>query len=172
LDIWSIGCIFAELLYRKPLFPGKNTAEQIELIVSVLGTPKLEDIYKEGRENSRELVYKFGKVEKYNWDEIIPNASKEAKDLLDRFLKFSPDKRITIEEALNHPYFSDIKIDESEEEVVEPILPFDFDFEDTDVDVPQVKDLILHEIMLYHHQELLNEYEKKKEEYKRKMKEK
>lgn len=44
LDIWSVGCIFAELMGRRPIFPGKNYKHQIELICNVLGTPNVEDL--------------------------------------------------------------------------------------------------------------------------------
>ena len=44
VDIWSVGCIFAELLGRSPLFPGKDYLEQIQRIIAILGTPKSEDM--------------------------------------------------------------------------------------------------------------------------------
>jgi len=65
--------------------------------VSILGTPKVEDIYKEGRSNSRELILKFGKIEKVPWKDVISKATEDALDLLDRLLKFEPEKRITVE---------------------------------------------------------------------------
>jgi len=168
LDVWSIGCIFAELLDRKPLFPGKESAEQIELILSILGTPKIEDIYKEGRSNSRELIYKYGKIEKVPWKEILPNSSEDALDLLEKMLKFDPDKRITVEKALKHKYFDDLPYEEDEKP--EPVCKFDFDFEDKDLNTEELRELILQEIMLYHDQKLLDEYEKDKEIYKKNLK--
>lgn len=165
LDVWSIGCIFAELLDRKPLFPGKESSEQIELILSILGTPKIEDIYKEGRSNSRELIYKYGKLERVPWKEMFPNAPDDALDLLDKMLKFDPDKRITVEQAMKHKYFDDLPMEADEKP--EPVSKFDFDFEDQDLSTNDIKDLILHEIMLYHDQKLLDEYEKAKEIFKK-----
>lgn len=168
LDVWSIGCIFAELLDRKPLFPGKESAEQIELILSILGTPKIEDIYKEGRSNSRELIFKYGKIEKVPWKEIIPNGSEDALDLLEKMLKFDPDKRITVDKALKHKYFDDLPYEE--EDKPEPVSKFDFEFEEKDLSTEDLRELILHEIMLYHDQKLLDEYEKDKEIYKKNLK--
>lgn len=165
LDVWSIGCIFAELLDRKPLFPGKESSEQIELILSILGTPKIEDIYKEGRSNSRELIYKYGKLERVPWKEMFPNAPDDALDLLDKMLKFDPDKRITVEQAMKHKFFDDLP--QEADEKPEPVSKFDFDFEDQDLSTNDIKDLILHEIMLYHDQKLLDEYEKAKEIFKK-----
>lgn len=165
LDVWSIGCIFAELLDRKPLFPGKESSEQIELILSILGTPKIEDVYKEGRSNSRELIYKFGKIEKVPWREIFQNASDDALDLLEKLLKFDPDKRITVEQAMKHKYFDDLPVEVDEKP--EPVSKFDFEFEDQELSSADLRDLILHEIMLYHDQKLLDEYERAKDMYKK-----
>jgi len=165
LDVWSIGCIFAELIERRPLFPGKETSEQIELILSVLGTPKIEDVYKDGRSNSSEIIYKFGKIPKMPWKDILPTANDDALDLLEKMLKFDPDKRITVDEALNHKYFDDIP--KEHDEKTEPVSKFDFEFEDLDLNINELRDLILHEIMLYHDQGILDEYEKYKEQYKK-----
>jgi serine/threonine protein kinase len=168
LDVWSIGCIFAELLDRKPLFPGKDSSDQIELILSILGTPKIEDIYKEGRSNSRELIYKYGKIDKVTWKEIVPNASDDAVDLLEKFLKFDPEKRITLDQAMKHKYFDDLPHEDDEK--AEPVSKFDFEFEEVDLNITELRELILHEIMLYHDQKLLDEYEKNKEMYKKNLK--
>lgn len=165
IDVWSIGCIFAELLDRKPLFPGKDSAEQIELILTILGTPKIEDIYKEGRLNSREIIYKYGKIEKQPWKEILPKAPEDALDLLEKMLKFDPDKRITIENAMKHKYFDNLPVEK--EEKAESVSKFDFEFEDLDLDTVELREMILHEIMLYHNQGILDEYEKAKEQYKK-----
>lgn len=56
VDVWSVGCIFAELLRRKPFLPGTNTRNQLELIFEVLGTPSEEEITQIPREKSRKLV--------------------------------------------------------------------------------------------------------------------
>lgn len=130
-----------------------------------LGTPKIEDIYKDGRSGSRELIYKFGKVEKLAWKDILPKASDDAIDLLEKMLKFDPDKRITVDEAMKHKYFDDIP--KENDEKAEPVSRFDFEFEDQDLNINELRDLILHEIMLYHDQTILDEYEKAKEQFKK-----
>lgn len=173
IDIWSIGCIFAELLERKPLFPGKDTSEQIELIITILGTPKVEEMYKKGRTHS-ELIFKFGKIEKIPWTDIISNASEDALNLLDKMLKFDPEKRISIDEAINHKYFEGLReevekkwIDSGEDEnvAVESVSKFDFEFEDLDLSTTEMRELILLEIMLYHDNKILDDYELAKKDY-------
>jgi mitogen-activated protein kinase 7 len=128
-----------------------------------LGTPKIEDIYKDGRHNSSEIIYKFGKVEKLKWKDILPKATDDAIDLLEKMLKFDPDKRISVEEAMKHKYFDDLPKDADEK--VEPVSKFDFEFEDQDLNTNELRDLILYEIMLYHDQSILDEYDKAKEQY-------
>lgn len=162
IDVWSIGCIFAELLERKPLFPGKDTSEQIELIITILGTPRIEEMYKKGRTHS-DLIFKFGKIDKIPWKDLISNASDDALDLLDKMLKFDPDKRITIEQAMKHKYFDDLPVEVDEK--VESVSKFDFEFEELDLSTSELRDLILLEIMLYHDQKILDDYEKAREQY-------
>lgn len=93
-DIWSIGCIFAELLDRKVLFPGNNSDEQLELILTILGTPNKEELSKHpNRLLSIDKIFKHGSMSKIPWKEVISNYTDEAIDLLEKFLKFEPEKK-------------------------------------------------------------------------------
>ena len=150
------------------MFPGKSSNEQIELIISILGTPKLDDIYKDDRLKSKDSIFKYGKIDKVSWKEIFPSACPDALDLLDKMLIFDPDRRITAEKALKHKYFDDLP--HSEDEIPDPVSKFDFEFEEIELDILNMRDLILHEIMLYHDQKLLDEYEKLKEMYRKNIK--
>ncbi|KAK8794840.1 hypothetical protein WA158_001820 [Blastocystis sp. Blastoise] len=105
VDIWSIGCIFAEMYNGRPLFPGQNEKDQIDIIFKKLGTPSIEEW-----PHSREL----------NWDpntpdypvkrfeDIVKGMSPPAIDLLKKMLAYDPDKRIDCAHALKHPYFADV----------------------------------------------------------------
>ena len=105
----------------------------------------------------------FGKIDKIPWKDLISNASDDALDLLDKMLKFDPDKRITIEQAMKHKYFDDLPVEVDEK--VESVSKFDFEFEELDLSTSELRDLILLEIMLYHDQKILDDYEKAREQY-------
>jgi serine/threonine protein kinase len=72
-----------------------------------------------------EFLKKFDK-KKINFSKYIPNATKEAIDLLNKLLQYSPLKRLTAKEALAHPYFEELH-DESEELESKSILDFSFE---------------------------------------------
>jgi len=107
IDIWSIGCILAELLGRKVMFPGADYLKQITLIVKLLGTPDAADL-----ENilpaARDYILYLGPKPKALWSERFPHAQAEALDLLDKLLRFNPGQRLTAHQALCHPYFDDL----------------------------------------------------------------
>ena len=152
------------MIGRKPLFAGEESTEQVELIVQIIGTPKIDDVYKKGRGNLREVVFKFGPLKKMDYKQILPNASSEALDLLDKMLQFDPDVRYTINECLNHKYFKDM--DNTITDKPEKASEFDFKFEeDDDIETDELRKLILHEILLYHEDSIYDEYERKKAKF-------
>ena len=104
IDVWSVGCIFAELLGRKALFPGKDYIHQLNLITDVIGTPDEEDIDSIESEKARRYISSLPYKPPIPPERIYPNANPEAIDLLQKMLVFSPMKRITVEDALAHPY--------------------------------------------------------------------
>ncbi|KAG2382799.1 hypothetical protein C9374_004766 [Naegleria lovaniensis] len=142
LDIWSVGCIMAELLGRKPFFPGNNYLHQLDLILDVLGTPKDEDIKgcEKGVNYLKQLPRRAGK----DFRTIFPNASPAALDLLKKMLHFNPVKRITVEQALEHPYLANLH--DPEDEPTCP--PFDFAFED-EAAKGDLKAMLYNEIMAW-----------------------
>ena len=82
INIWSIGCILAELLGRTTIFPGKDTKHQLELILNILGTPTPEDIEDIPEVKSREFMKSIEKRKGKGIDRIFPDASPLAIDLL------------------------------------------------------------------------------------------
>jgi len=103
VDIWSCGCIFAELFSRKPLFPGQYEVDQLAKIFGLLGTPSEAD----WPEDSSVLRNNFPYSRPRSLSEILPELDGDAKDLLEKMLRFDPKRRITAAEALAHPYFSE-----------------------------------------------------------------
>jgi len=126
LDIWSVGCIFGELLRRKPLFPGESTFHQLKLIMTVLGSPAQgHDDHVSDPELKKYL--RTAGPPAIQLQECLPkNTSPYAIDLLTKMLAFDPKRRITAEEALSHPYFADIR-DKSARKVVMPSLELEVD---------------------------------------------
>ena len=139
--MWSIGCILAELLGRRAIFPGKDTAHQLELILNTLGTPTEEEIEAIPRAKSREFMKSLEKRKGKGFERMFPDANPIALDLLKKCFEFDPDKRITVEEALQHPYLSALHYPEDEPTTV-PVSRFDFEFERELLTARELKDLI------------------------------
>eukprot|EP00871_Galdieria_phlegrea_P000372 jgi/Galph1/1335/GphlegSOOS_G5968.1 len=126
VDIWSVGCIFAELLGRRPLFPGKDYMHQLRLITDILGTPSAQDIEYVESDKALRFIRSLPKKSPVPWKKLYPEASDQALDLLDRMLLFDPRKRCSVEEALAHPYLSSLH-DPSDEPLCESKFSFEFD---------------------------------------------
>ena len=108
VDLWSIGCIFAEMLNNKPLFPGKSEQDQLNRIFKLLGSPN-KDIW-----NTVHLLPDYKLCEHFPnyppqpFKRIIRHTDKYAIDLIARLLQLDPNKRISAKEALLHPYFASL----------------------------------------------------------------
>ncbi|QNP95748.1 kinase-like domain-containing protein [Yarrowia lipolytica] len=143
IDIWSVGCILAELLGGKPLFKGKNYVDQLNQILHYLGTPSEETLKRIGSPRAQEYVRGLPFMPKIPFSTLFPTANPEALDLLEKMLAFDPAERVTVEEALEHPY---LKIwHDPRDEPVCP-TPFDFSFEEVN-DMEAMKQMILDEVV-------------------------
>jgi mitogen-activated protein kinase 1/3 len=120
LDVWSIGCIFAELIGRAPLFPGDDYLDQIKRTIAVLGTPTHEDMTFIGNDLARKYIRKLPKRNKQSWASLYPKGNPVALNLLGKMLIFNPEKRYTVKQALKHPYFEGLHNEEAEPECDEP----------------------------------------------------
>ncbi|KAG4971690.1 hypothetical protein JHK85_038111 [Glycine max] len=100
IDVWSIGCIFAEVLTGKPLFPGKSVVHQLDLITDLLGTPSPETIAGVRNDKARKYLMEMRKKSPVPFEQKFQNADPLALRLLQRLLAFDPKDRPTAQELL------------------------------------------------------------------------
>ncbi|OVA06208.1 Protein kinase domain [Macleaya cordata] len=154
VDVWSVGVVFAELLSRKQLFPrAKNFIDDIKNMMHLFGNPGESDIEFIEDERIMDVVrshdFGFG----FHFPYLFPIANPLAVDLLRKMLTFNPSKRITVAEALEHPYIRHLSerncIIYSSPSPVEH--PEDLDVGNYDDEgVEKIKDLIWKEMLHYH----------------------
>ena len=158
VDMWSIGCILAELLIRKPFLPGSDTENQLELVVNCLGKPTKAYITKYSGGRLQEVFNAIpGTEETGNFEELFAGQDENAVDLLRKMLLYDPEERITIEDALKHPYMVDLHYP-PDEPTTNPVSAFDFDFELYDLSTEETKEHLYEEIMLYHSSKAQKKY--------------
>ncbi|KAK0394657.1 hypothetical protein QR680_000859 [Steinernema hermaphroditum] len=116
VDIWSVGCIFAEMIMRRQLFPGKDAISQVKMIVFYLGTPKPEVMEKISSELVLRWIDSCGNRAPLQWSTILNKATPKAVDLCEKLMKLAPWERWTAEQALAHPYLA-VYHDESKEPI-------------------------------------------------------
>ena len=126
VDIWSVGCIFAECLGRKPLFPGDDYIHRLQLIADKLGSPTEADMHFIKSEKARRFMKNLPVRDKIPWSQLYPKANPQALDLLDKLLIFDPAKRITVDQALRHEYLESLHCPEDEPSA-ESVFSFDFE---------------------------------------------
>ena len=108
VDVWSVGCVIAELVLNRPIFPGKSAKEQLYEIMSVLGTPTKEQIISM---NSKYKNIKIPKIPQKQWTAVFKDKTDDMQyiDLVSKLLVYDPKSRLTPYKALCHPYFDDLR---------------------------------------------------------------
>jgi len=168
VDMWSVGCIFSELLSmqdqdtkcedRVALFPGQtcyplsqdaqssnsDRLDQLNVIFAIIGTPDDGDIEK--FHEVKDFLRKLPKKPRVPLRSKFPKAESEAIDLLERMLEFNPSKRITVEEALHHAF-----LEPTRERFKASSCPFQIsmEFENQQMDIKTIKELVFKEAMSY-----------------------
>ncbi|CAI0396942.1 unnamed protein product [Linum tenue] len=145
IDVWSVGCIFMELMDRKPMFPGRDHVHQLRLLMELIGTPTEAEL---GflNENAKRYIRQLPLYRRQSFTEKFPTVHPSAIDLVKKMLTFDPRQRITVEDALAHPYLNSLH-DISDEPVC--MTPFSFDFEQRALTEEQMKELIYREALAF-----------------------
>jgi mitogen-activated protein kinase 1/3 len=182
IDVWSIGCIFAELLGmmkenipnpadRGPLFPGsscfplspdhkhamdykfhtRGNRDQLNMIFNIIGTPEEEDTECLEKSDARRYIGCFTKRQGVGLGEKYKNSPQHGIDLLEKMLHFNPKKRLTVNEALNHPFLTEVRGTTpaaTESVAVEDVfLPFELEPE---LDENYLRKYFINEILRFH----------------------
>ncbi|KAJ5747879.1 uncharacterized protein N7511_009575 [Penicillium nucicola] len=147
VDIWSAGCIFAELLLGEPLFPGKNHINQFCVIADTLGNPPESLITNITSENTLNFIKSLPKRERKPISQIIPKATPDAVTLIDQMLQFDPDTRITAAQAVESAYLAPYH-DPNDEPVATEA--FDWSFLEAHLPVDIWKTIMYGEILGFH----------------------
>ncbi|XP_037491195.1 mitogen-activated protein kinase 4 isoform X2 [Jatropha curcas] len=145
IDIWSVGCILGEIMTGEPLFPGNKNRRQLKLINKLIGSPddnarrqdfaaRFHDMFPNVNARRQDFAARF-----HDMFPNVRNMSKDAVDLLERMLVFDSNRRITVDDALSHPYLAHYHNVEKE-----PVCPslFNFDFEESSLPEETIKEHI------------------------------
>lgn len=146
IDVWSVGCIFAELLGRKPIFPGTECLNQLKLIVNILGSQTEDDLEFIDNPKARRYIKSLPYSPGAPLSRLYPNAHPLAIDLLQKMLVFDPSKRISVTDALQHPYMSPLY-----DPTCDPPaqVPIDLDI-DEDLGEEMIREMMWEEMLNYH----------------------
>ncbi|EER29033.1 Protein kinase skp1, putative [Coccidioides posadasii C735 delta SOWgp] len=125
IDVWSTGCVMAELMLGQPLFPGESGIDQLVEIIKVLGTPTREQIK---TMNPNYMEHKFPQIKPHPFNKVCSatsafsvlftdettvkvfrKASPEAIDLITALLEYTPTQRLSAIEAMCHPFFDELR---------------------------------------------------------------
>jgi len=114
IDIWSIACIFAEMMDKKPLFPGDDYIHQLTIIIEFTGRPTERELYFVTNPRARRFVMKLDSKPPASLQDRYRSLPASGIDLLENLLFIDPNARYSVKQALNHPYFVEVRDRECE----------------------------------------------------------
>ncbi|XP_025256227.1 mitogen-activated protein kinase 12 isoform X2 [Theropithecus gelada] len=145
VDIWSVGCIMAEMITGKTLFKGSDHLDQLKEIMKVTGTPPAEFVQRLQSDEAKNYMKGLPELEKKDFASILTNASPLAVNLLEKMLVLDAEQRVTAAEALAHPYFESLHDKEDEPQVQK----YDDSFDDVDRTLDEWKRVTYKEVLSF-----------------------
>lgn len=157
IDTWSVGCIVGEMHHRRPLYPGANTQHQLDLIIDLLGSPEAEELMKIPNEKCRKFIRSLPQSPGRAFATVFTDMSPECIDFLAQTLRWDPEARTTMYEAIQHPYLDKLHCPD-DEPMREALDTSDFEFERRKITGATLREEIFREALWYY-PDLLERFE-------------
>lgn len=139
IDIWSFGCVLAEMFLGKPIFQGETTVDQLLQIIKILGTPNNDQLQYLNKNNT--MNYQFPTVRPYTISKIMSGKSKELISLLQKIFTYEPHNRFSALEIMAHPFFDELRSSDLAQNG-KFIVPQIFDFTDNEMFICKNKSIL------------------------------
>ncbi|GMF14644.1 unnamed protein product [Phytophthora lilii] len=154
IDLWAVGCILAEMFTRKALFPGHDHVHQLHLILQLVGSPPPDDMGFITNMKAKRWMARQQQQEGKPLNSVCPNAPTEALDLMSKLLQFDPRKRISVDDAIAHPFLAPCRADGADigsERLAERAFDFSFERENKgNMDKNTLRRLIFEDVCYFH----------------------
>lgn len=147
VDIWSVGCIFAELIERKPLFPGVDGLDQLHKVCDLIGRPSANELDFVTSSGALKFLLSIPESGSTDLNSKFPDLDPQAIDLLKKLLAFDPAHRISAVDALKHPYLSELRDEDDEPDAG---FVFDWSYEMKKLELIDLQELVFNEVAMLH----------------------